>query len=167
VPEPALLEVGKITRPHGLRGAVVVELVSNREERLRPGSAFTGPSGPLTVEQSHPLGASGGRARVAMNFSEVPTREAAEALRGAVLRAPALADADADTDTDTLWVHELIGAEVVTADGTVIGRVDAVEANPASDLLVLDSGPLVPLHFVIAQAPGRVTVELPAGLLDL
>ena len=46
-------------------------------------------------------------------------------------------------------------------------RPVAVEANPASDLLVLDSGALVPLRFVVSAEPGHVTVDPPAGLFDL
>jgi hypothetical protein len=42
-----------------------------------------------------------------------------------------------------------------------------VEANPASDLLVLPDGVLIPLHFVVHRRPGRLTVDLPAGLLEL
>jgi len=71
-------------------------------------------------------------------------------------------------DPDALWIHELIGAQVEDVTGRVLGTVDSVEANPASDLLVLDGGALIPLRFVVANEPGlRVTVELPDGLLDL
>jgi hypothetical protein len=45
--------------------------------------------------------------------------------------------------------------------------VTAVEVNPASDLLVLDDGHLVPLRFVTATEPGRVTVDVPEGLFDV
>ncbi len=46
--------------------------------------------------------------------------------------------------------------------------MDSVEANPASDLLVLDGGGLIPLRFVVGSSPGeRVTVDVPDGLLDL
>jgi hypothetical protein len=41
-----------------------------------------------------------------------------------------------------------------------------VESNPASDLLVLDDSTLIPLTFVIASEPGRLTVDLPPGLLE-
>ena len=51
----------------------------------------------------------------------------------------------------TLWVHELIGAAVSTADGTRRRRGRRVQANPASDLLVLDTGALVPLPFVVER----------------
>ena len=41
-----------------------------------------------------------------------------------------------------------------------------VEANPASDLLVMDDGNLVPLRFVVDRAPGRIVVDVPAGLFE-
>ncbi|MGH8917737.1 MAG: ribosome maturation factor RimM, partial [Actinomycetes bacterium] len=66
-----------------------------------------------------------------------------------------------------LWVHDLIGAAVSDPSGRALGRVRDVEANPASDLLVLDDGTLVPLRFVTAHAPGRLTIDPPPGLLDL
>ena len=46
--------------------------------------------------------------------------------------------------------------------------MESVEANPASDLLVLAGGPLIPLRFVVSTEPGvRVVVDIPDGLLDL
>jgi 16S rRNA processing protein RimM len=98
-----------------------------------------------------------------VGFEGVGTREAAEALAGATLRAEPLPEADAEG----LWVHELIGTEVVGTDGENHGTVTAVEANPASDLLVLDSGALVPLRFVVSVEPGKLTVDAPEGLFDL
>jgi 16S rRNA processing protein RimM len=95
-------------------------------------------------------------------FAGVSTVEAAESLRDAALLAPPL------DDPGTLWVHDLVGSVVVDADGRQLGTVEAVEANPASDLLVLDGGALVPLTFVVDSEPGvRVTVDVPDGLLDL
>jgi hypothetical protein len=46
-------------------------------------------------------------------------------------------------------------------------RGEVVEANPASDLLVLSGGALVPLCFVVDRQAGRLTVEVPPGLLEL
>jgi 16S rRNA processing protein RimM len=69
-------------------------------------------------------------------------------------------------DPDALWVHELIGSDVYDGAGTVLGRVTAVEANPASDLLVLDRGGLIPLRFVVDHGPSRVVVDIPLGLLE-
>lgn len=93
------------------------------------------------------------------SFAGVTTREQAESLRGLALAAEALSTAD------DLWVHELIGAEVSLPDGTAVGVVKEVEANPASDLLVLRDGTLIPLTFVTAHGQGEVVIDPPAGLL--
>lgn len=156
-----LLDVGRVVRPHGLRGQVVVELWTNRAERLSAGSRLSGPAGELTVARSSPAAPSGGQARYLVSFEGVSTREAAEQLREAVLRAEAISDESA------LWIHELVGSDVYDQVGEVIGRVESVEANPASDLLVLEDGRLIPLVFVTAASDGRVTVDTPPGLLDL
>ena len=70
-------------------------------------------------------------------------------------------------DGDALWVHELVGSVVVrVGDGTQVGTVTSVIANPASDILELDTGALVPLRFVVRRSVGRVEVDVPPGLLD-
>jgi 16S rRNA processing protein RimM len=156
-----LLEVGRVVKPHGLAGEVVVELVTNRTERVAPGSILSTPDGSLSVVRSRPFEATG-TGRWIVCFAGVVSREGAEALRGVPLSAPPLPG-----PSEGLWVHELIGSSVTDVDGVDLGRVSAVEANPASDLLVLEGGGLIPLRFVTSQAPGQITVDLPPGLLDL
>jgi 16S rRNA processing protein RimM len=71
-------------------------------------------------------------------------------------------------DPDELWVHALIGKQVVETDGTRRGVVESVQANPASDLLVLDSGALVPLRFMISRNESdELVVDVPDGLFEL
>jgi 16S rRNA processing protein RimM len=151
------LDVGRVVRPHGLRGEVVVDLWTNREERLATGSVLRAHDRELRVTASRraPHG------RWLATFESIDGREAAEELRGVVLQALPLEVADA------LWVHEMIGSEVRDAEGTMVGIVESVQANPASDLLVLEDGRLIPLNFVVSSEPGRLTVSLPPGLLDL
>ena len=145
-----------VARPHGLRGEVVVRFVSNRSERTEPGARFRTDRGDLVIDALRPTGE-----RWVVHFEGIDTVDAAEDLRGVVLRAPPLEDPDA------LWVHELFGAEVVdAADGRVLGRVASVLEGSASDLLELESGGLIPLVFVASHEPGRVTVDIPPGLLD-
>ena len=149
------LEVGRIGRPHGLSGEVRVELWSD-ESRLEPGSVLSSDRGPLTVSASRPY-----QATHLVTFAEATDRSAAESLRGLVLRAEPI------ERPGTLWVHELIGARVRSSEGAELGTVAAVEANPASDLLVLRDGKLVPLRFVVSHVPGdQVVVDIPEGLLD-
>lgn len=161
-----LLEVGHVVRAHGLRGEVVVELVTSLESRLAPGNALvlSGHDGALlTVAAARPMpGRPGpGGARWFVSFVGVDDRNASEALAGTALMAEAVDDAEG------LWVHRLIGAELFEAGGMRRGIVVSVEANPASDLLVLDTGALVPMRFVTSSAEGRVVVDVPAGLFDL
>jgi len=155
-----LLEIGRIVKPHGLQGEVVVELVTNREERVAPGSVLVAERGPLEVRRARPFEATGD-GRWLVTFAGVVDRAGAEALRGAVLRAAPLEDDDA------LWIHALIGATVADIEGVVLGRVVAVQANPASDLLVLDGGGLIPLRFVTERRGDVIEVDIPPGLLDL
>jgi 16S rRNA processing protein RimM len=158
---PDRLEVGRIVRPHGLAGQVVVELVTNRLERVAPGASLSTADGrPLVVRASGPAPATGGRQRWLVSFDGVTSREAAEVLRDVVLTAAPIADPEA------LWVHELVGSIVRDLTGALLGTVVAVEANPASDLLVLDGGGLVPLRFVVDHRPGELSVDPPLGLFE-
>ena len=155
---PALLGVGRIVKPHGLRGEVIVSLTTNRAERAAVGSVLSAEDGrTFTIVRS-----SAHRGRYIVTLDGVNGIEAAEALRDTPLLAPPIAD------PEELWIHELIGSTVVDSDDTELGRVTGVHANPASDLLVLDGGALIPLCFVISSEPGvTVVVDLPDGLLDL
>ena len=146
-----------MAKAHGLTGEVSVNVWSERAERLTPGSEFTTDRGEtLRVVASRPHDQ-----RYLVRFEGVADRNGAEALRGRTLWAPPL------DDPETLWVYQLVGIEVVGSDGRILGRVQAVEANPASDLLVLEGGGLIPLRFVTGHQPGlSVTVDIPDGLLD-
>ena len=152
---PRLLEVGRVAKAHGVRGEVIVQLLTDRTERLEPGSVLYTETGALEVVRS-----SRHQARWIVAFAGVGDRSGAEALHGVVLKAPPL------DDPATLWIHELIGAKVVDVGGQALGTVAAVEANPASDLLVLDNGGLIPLRFVVQHSADRIVVEVPPGLLD-
>lgn len=158
---PSLLDVGRIDRAHGLKGDVVVRLTSDRLERVAPGSRLTTDAGVFEVVSSRPQ-----KDRFVVRFEGVGTKEAADALAGLTLRAEPL------DDPDVWWAHDLIGCVVVDSDGVERGTVESLQSNPASDLLVLDSGALVPLRFVVGDPAdgvpdGRLHVDAPAGLFDL
>src|SRR6476660_6851037 len=152
--DPVRLEVGRVGRAHGLRGEVHVVAVTNRSERFAPGSRLFVGERELVVDSSRASGSGW-----VVKFAGVDDRDAAEALRTSIVRGEA--------PEGELWVHEVIGAEVRDRSGARIGIVDAVQANPAHDLLLLDTGALVPMVFVVEHEPGVVVVDLPDGLLDL
>jgi len=133
-----------------------VDLVTNRTERVAPGSVLSSDVGDLEVVRSSPH-----QHRWIVSFAGINDRNRADELRGTVLRAEPVEG----EDDDTLWVHELIGAVVYDVNGLFYGRVREVEANPASDLLVLPQG-LVPLTFVVSQEPGRLVIDPPEGLIE-
>jgi 16S rRNA processing protein RimM len=174
-----LLVVGRILRPHGVLGEVVVDVRTDEPaERFTPGSVLVTDPGrrvapdvpaSLTVETVRPH-----QDRLLIVFDGVYDRNIADGLRGVQLCV------DSDTvpssdDPDEFSDFELVGLAAVTSDGESLGEVVRVDHAPASDLLVLrrpDGGSaLVP--FVKAIVPevdvagGRVVLTPPEGLFDL
>lgn len=156
----ATLLVGRITKPHGLRGDVVVDLLSSEESRLAPGATLGSKQGALVVASSRPH-----QGKWIVVFEGVNSREAAEAMRGLELTGEPIDDPDA------LWVHELLGVRVREVAGTERGTVTAVYPNPAADLLELDGGALVPVTFIVGFAgeddDRRLLIDPPDGLFDI
>jgi 16S rRNA processing protein RimM len=138
---------------------VVVQLWTDQTQRLNSGTTLTTERGPLRVASSQPMHDD----RWLVQFEESTDRRTAESLRGVELLAEPV------EVEGVLWVHELIGAAVVDGVGAALGVVANVEANPASDLLVLESGGLIPVRFITRHdgAAHRVEVDIPEGLLDL
>ena len=130
--------------------------MTNRSERVAPGAHL------LIADRWWEVAASRAKNhRWLVKLVGIEDRDGAEALRGQLVLGEALDDAD------VLWVHDLIGCSVIDGSGTERGVVEAVQANPAADLLVLDTGPLVPLTFVVEAVDGRIVVDGPDGLFDL
>lgn len=152
---PELLEIGRVAKVHGLAGEVIVSLLTDREDRLDPGSVLETDRGPLTVVEARPH-----QHRWRVRFAGVDRREDAEPLHGLVLRAEPVDDPDA------WFVHELIGLPVVLVDGTAVGTCTSVVDNPAHDLVELEDGTLVPLPFVVS-VDEVIRIDPPEGLLDL
>jgi 16S rRNA processing protein RimM len=157
---PRLLEVGRITRAHGLAGDVVVAPISNLPSRFATDAVLHVQGHPRRVTRTRRQGD-----HVVLHFDGIDDRTAAEQLRGAVLLAePVGAPPDGE-----VWVHELIGCTALDTHGNELGRVEAVQDNPAHDLLVLEGGALIPMPFVVEHdaVACRVVVDPPEGLLDL
>ena len=144
-----------MVRAHGLRGEVVVRLVTDLDERVAPGTVLGSDRGPMTVVSSRPH-----QGNHLVVFAGCDDRTSAEALVGLALRAEAIADPEA------LWVHELVGSTVREVGGPERGHVVEVQANPAHDLLVLESGALVPVVFVVSCVDGVTLIDPPDGLFE-
>ncbi|MCZ3385670.1 MAG: ribosome maturation factor RimM [Actinomycetia bacterium] len=164
--------VGRIGRPHGVRGDVNVEPRTDEpDRRFAPGSTLT------TDHAGHPnLTVEGHRwhsSRLLVSFADVGDRTAAEGLRG-VLLSTVVDPVEVPEDPDEFYDHQLVGLAVVDRTGSNLGTVAEV-VHGAQDLLVVtrDSGGRVLVPFVAAMVPevdlrrGYVVVDLPDGLLDL
>ena len=155
-----LLEVGRIGRAHGIHGDVFLSLTTDRTERADVGTRLWARDRWLLIRES-----SVSNQRWRIHIDGVDTRSAAEALTGTVLFAEPL------EDTDALWVHRLIGASVIEESGIDRGRCVSVIDNPASDLIELETGALVPVTFVTGVDDGPlgmvVTIDPPDGLFEL
>jgi 16S rRNA processing protein RimM len=168
--EPDLVVVGRVGRPQGIKGEVTVEVrTDDPEARFAPGATLLTDEGPLTVAQSRDHSG-----KLVVLFEGVPDRNAAELLRGTVLRVDARTLPPLD-DEDEYYDSQLVGLVVEQRDGTVLGSVVDVLHLPHGDVLAVDrdAGSELLVPFVRAMVPtvdvagGRVVVELPEGLLEL
>ena len=173
---PGTVVVGRIGRPHGVRGEVTVEVRTDDPDlRFAPGSVLlTEPAGrgPLTV-----AGRRWHREVLLLRFEGVDSREAAEAVRNTELHV-AVADLPELEDPDVFYDHQLVGLTARLTDDTVLGEVTAVQ-HEAQDLLVVrrEGGEAAPaevlIPFVSAIVPtvdlagGYLVVDPPEGLLEL
>tara|TARA_Y100001970_G_scaffold233737_1_gene291534 strand:+ start:1292 stop:1771 length:480 start_codon:yes stop_codon:yes gene_type:complete len=151
-----LLEVARIGKAHGLKGEVSVRLISNVSERVESGSVlYLQDERKMVVKSSKQH-----KQHHLVLFEGVESRTAADALVGELLFGLPI------NDPEIMWAHELIGSSVLDGDGTTIGEVVAIETNPASDLLVLKGGAMIPLAFVVEQKDRMIQVDIPHGLLE-
>ena len=169
---PDTVVVGRIGRPHGVRGLATVEVRTDDPDlRFAPGAVLlTDPPerGPLTVVDKRWHSGT-----LLLRIAGVDSREAAEELRNTELLV-AVEDLPAIEDPDSFYDHQLVGLTVRLPDDTVVGKVTAVR-HEAQDLLVVvrpdAAEALIP--FVSAIVPtvdltgGYLVVDPPEGLLDL
>jgi len=151
-----MIAIGRITRPHGLKGAVRVTPLTDTPDRFRrlrqvvverpDGTQVT-----LAVES-----VSGSADATLLKFRGIDSSEQAGDLRGAFLLvrredAPALPE-------DTFYVFDLIGYDVLTGDGQVVGSLSDVLRFPANDAYVVRLHP----GRCVGPSPGPEEVLIPA-----
>lgn len=168
--------VGRIGKPHGIRGEVTVDVRTDSPElrfaegsRLvaRPPRGAAATAGEVTVAQSR-----WHQGVLLLRLAEIGDRNAAEALRGTVLVTAIEAD-ERPADPEEFYDHQLVGLAAHDVDGTPLGEVTAVTHGAAQDLLTIRTPDgrdgLVP--FVSALVPevdleaGRVVIADRPGLV--
>ena len=120
--------VGRIVRPHGVRGEVGVLVLSEVEGRFAPGETVLLDDGrELTVHTSKIY-----RGGLLVTFDGVEDRETAAALAGSVLSVPA--SSSPPLPEGSWWDHEIVGCAVTTDRGRDLGVVDDVLHTAANDV---------------------------------
>ena len=154
-----LLEVGRIGKPHGVRGDLFLSLKSDLVQRREVGAQLiifdSSGKRTLTITSSRPQ-----QDRWVVHFEGIDDRNAAEKLTNKFLYAAPIDGAEG------LWVHQLIGSEVEDTSGVSWGICTGVLNNPAHDLLELESGVLIPMPFVLSCDEGITVIDPPAGLRE-
>jgi 16S rRNA processing protein RimM len=151
------VEVAQLGRSHGLAGELYLRPLSDVPDRVRPGLTLTTKLGQqVTVAGLRPIGD-----RLLVRLEGVYSMEDAKRFSGMTLYAEPL-----DEPPVTL-VGQLIGKLLVDQHSVDHGRVVAVQANPASELMVLENEALVPTLFIVEVLDDRVVIDAPEGLFEL
>ena len=164
------LQVARIGKPHGIRGEVTVQVLTDApEDRFVPGAVF---------EVEHPTlkkltveGARWNKEILLLAFEELLDRNTAETVRGAKL----FIDTEEVEDEGEGWYeHELVDLEARVGD-KVVGKVSALRTGNVQDLLVVKSteGDEIYVPFVESIVPevnvegGYILMTPPDGLFDI
>jgi 16S rRNA processing protein RimM len=165
------LQVARIGKPHGIRGEVTVQVLTDApEDRFVPGTEFVvepASAGPLTVDSAR-----WNKDILLLGFAGIETRNQAETLRGAKLF---IETEVLEEDDDEGWYeHELVGLEA-RVGSQVVGKVAALHTMPVQDLLVIEGsdGKEILVPFVeqivpeVNVAGGFVLLTPPDGLFEI
>ncbi|MGE3857180.1 MAG: ribosome maturation factor RimM [Dehalococcoidia bacterium] len=166
-PAPGRIAVGYINGVWGLKGHVKVTPLSTNPERLRAGSEVRVLGRATTIlevvtPQGYPI----------VRFQGYPDRTAADRLRGTYIE---IDEADLPAlPEDEYYVDDLVGLEVVTTDGAVVGRLTEVLGTGANDVYVVarpgQKDALIPaINDVVLSvdlAAKRMVIDAIPGLLD-
>lgn len=133
----AMVTVGRIVRPHGLAGHVIVASETDFPDvRFEAGQSLyvgraegdTGAAMTIAVSRAH-------QGRWIVGFDGVSSVDDAETLRGCELRIPA---ATLQPLTEgAYYLHDLVGCEVTTTAGQRVGVVREVDLNAGTPVLVV------------------------------
>jgi 16S rRNA processing protein RimM len=165
------LQVARIGKPHGIRGEVTVQVLTDAPgDRFVPGTEFVvepASAGPLTVHSAR-----WNKDILLLAFEKIETRNEAETLRGARLF---IETEELDDNDDEGWYeHELVGLEA-RVGSQVVGKVSGLNTMPVQDLLVVETpdGKEILIPFVEQIVPevnveeGYVLLTPPAGLFEI
>ena len=170
------VEVGRVLRPSGLDGSLLVRLHGEEPDNLvRAGRVLlSGAPGsiPFAVRAAEPASPSrDGRAQARLSLEAIRTRERCEAWTGAAVAIPEAALRSLP-EGEFYW-RDILGLRARLPDGRVLGAVEEIWPTASHDVLVIRSGvdrfliPAVPpLLARVDPAAGEVWIDPPPELLE-
>ncbi len=130
--EPVFLAVGRLRRPHGIAGEMIMDVLTDFPERLRPGKT-------IFVGEAHlPMRINGVRGHdqaLIIHLSGLDSPEAAGRWRNALMFVKA-------SDLPKLpegeyYHHQLLGLKVIDETGHEVGRLEDILETGANDVYLV------------------------------
>jgi 16S rRNA processing protein RimM len=137
MPEPRYLAVGRILRPHGVRGELRVEVITGSPERLNQHAYFflASPDHPEAVRRYPVEKMRLHRGRLLLKLGGCDDRNGADELRGMLVQIPI--EEAAPLEEGEYYHFQLLGVRVETEDGEWLGQVVKVLETGANDVYVV------------------------------
>ena len=168
-----LVVIGEVVKPHGIRGEFSVKNHADSPRLYAPGRriGIRAPGKPerfVTVKSSRPH-----QGRMLLTIEGIADRNAAETLRGMEVVVPA--SELPELEEGEVYLHEIVGFDVVLTDGSKVGVLESFLDIPGQDVWVIRAPGgkeiLLPAHEEtvpeIDMDSRRVVINPPPGLLEL
>ncbi|ARB36997.1 ribosome maturation factor RimM [Bacillus subtilis] len=166
--------VGKIVNTHGIKGEVrVISKTDFAEERYKPGNTLylfmDGRNEPVEVTvNTHRLH----KQFHLLQFKERQNLNEVEELKNAIIKVPE--EELGELNEGEFYFHEIIGCEVFTEEGELIGKIKEILTPGANDVWVIGrkgkKDALIPyIESVVKHIDVRekkIEIELMEGLID-
>ncbi len=168
--EPVFVIIGKFRRPHGIRGEIVMTVLTDFPDLVKPGQRI------FAGEQHQPYVISSIRwhgADMLISLVELPDRTAVEIFRNIMVYMKA--DDVPELPEGDFYIHQLVGMEVITDQGLTLGRLKEIIVTGANDVYLIEPAEgkniLIPaidqVVLEINQEERKVLVHIIPGLLDI
>ncbi len=164
------LVVGRIVKPHGIKGQVEIFPLTDSSQRFKPGAVFhlVPPTADMTSVTLTDVRYKKGR--VVARLETIEDRESAKVLVGRELTWPS---SESEKPQGAYWLHEIIGCDVETVDGVRLGQVSEILRTGSNDVYVIEGqrGYMIPAIKQVIQSidPAKkiIVIKPMPGLLEL
>lgn len=152
--QPEFVLVGRVVKPHGLEGEVLIRVMSDNPNRFDPGSELLLGPDPQAGRRVRVRESRRHLGRLLLTLDQAATLHEAELLRGELLFVAA-SDLQ-ELEADAFWEHQLVGMTVRHQCGVTLGTVHEVLGRPGQDLWSIET----PSGHVLFPAAGQLVISV-------